>query len=86
MLSMSNRDDWTTLATHSELGKIEMVMILTSRELRDARQEDVKKLWDISESFTVDDFFAPPFWVGGGQGQDPEADWASLVEYAGFES
>ena len=84
-LALLNRDDWTSLARHSELGHIVDMVIHTNRELRYAGQEDVKKLWDISESF-VDIDRAPPFLVGGGQGKDPEADWKRLVEYAGFES
>ena len=79
------RDNWTALARHSEMGNIGVVFINTNRELRDARPEDVKKLWDISENF-VDIDRAPLFLVGGGQGKDPEADWKRLVEYAGFES
>ena len=80
----NNRDDWTSLATHSQFGKIRLVVVDYKRQLTDARQEDVKKIWEISESFLV----VPPtnFMIGGGQGEEPEANWERLVEFAGFES
>ena len=74
----------TSLATHSQLGKIEEVVVDNKRQLTDARQEDVKKIWEISEHFFV--VPANPPKIGGGRGEEPEADWGRLVEFASFES
>ena len=76
------KDDWTKVASLSEAGHIDTVDVCT-QDLRHAKQEDARRIWDISKTFHV--CLGGSFGADGeGEDAEKEADWQRLKEHAGW--
>ena len=81
-LILYKRKDFETLARNSANGSISTLHLRVHFRLPpQARlQDDVKRVWRITDKVLFRLLYAPDIEIGGGKGEDTEAEWQRMLE------
>ena len=74
----SEKENWAHLAEIANTGHIDVLVILSNRQLGEVKVENLRRVWQVSQKVHS---LRPFTSFEGGRGVSPEAGWKSMVEY-----